>query len=63
MFEEYQITLFNSEYNLRLETWAVKKNKPVPFTCDEYQIHFTFEEYQITLFDSGDILRFNLPRT
>jgi len=25
MFEEYQITLFSSEDNLRLETWAIKK--------------------------------------
>ena len=57
MYEEDQITLFNSEDNLRLETWAIKKIWPVPLMREEDQIHFTHEEEQITLFNSEDNLR------
>ena len=40
MCEEDQITLFNSEDNLRLETWAIKKMRPVPLMREEDQTHF-----------------------
>ena len=47
MCEEEEITLFKSEDNLRLETWAIKKIRPAPFMCEEDQIHFMCEEDQL----------------
>ena len=44
MCEGDQTTLFNSEDNLRLETWAIKKIRPVPLTREKDQIHFMCEE-------------------
>ena len=57
MCEEDQITLFNSEDNLRLETWAIKKITPVPFMCEGDQIHIICEDNQLTLFNSEDNMR------
>ena len=57
MCEEDQITLFSSEDNLRSETWAIKKIRPVPLLCEKGQIHVMCEDDQVTLLNSGDNLR------